>query len=63
MDGNRIRKEKVAFSNGKGYVWTGPKLFYSTRDCREIERDNYHQINTINITKTKENNQTWRKTA
>ena len=23
--GSRIRKEKVAFSNGNGYVWTGPK--------------------------------------
>ena len=26
MDGSRIRKEKVAFSNRNGYVWTGPKL-------------------------------------
>ena len=25
MDGSRIRKGKVAFSNGNGYVWTGPK--------------------------------------
>ena len=23
--GSRIRKEKVAFSNGNGYVWTWPK--------------------------------------
>ena len=26
MDGSRICKEKVAFSNEKGYVWTGLKL-------------------------------------
>ena len=26
MDGRRIRKEKVAFSNENGYVWTGSKL-------------------------------------
>ena len=26
VDGSRIRKEKVAFSNENGYVWTGPKL-------------------------------------
>ena len=26
MDGSRIRKEKVAFSNENGYVWTGPKI-------------------------------------
>ena len=25
MYGSRIRKEKVAFSNGNGYVWTWPK--------------------------------------
>ena len=24
VDGSRIRKEKVAFSNQNGYVWTGP---------------------------------------
>ena len=24
VDGSRIRKEKVAFSNENGYVWTGP---------------------------------------
>ena len=26
VDGSRIRKEQVAFSNENGYVWTGPKL-------------------------------------
>ena len=25
MDGSRIRKEKVAFSNENGYVWTWPQ--------------------------------------
>ena len=25
VDGSRTRKEKVAFSNENGYVWTGPK--------------------------------------
>ena len=25
MDGSRIRKEKVAFSNENDYVWKGPK--------------------------------------
>ena len=36
MDGSRIRKEKVAFSIGSGYLSTGPKFsfFY-----RETERD------------------------
>ena len=28
-DGSRIRKAKVAFSNEKGYVWTGPKSYLS----------------------------------
>ena len=25
MDGSRTRKEKIAFPNENGYVWTGPK--------------------------------------
>ena len=24
LDGSRVRKEKVAFSNQNGYLWTGP---------------------------------------
>ena len=28
MDGSRIRKEKVAFSNQNGYLWTGPYMRY-----------------------------------
>ena len=27
MDGRLIHKEKVAFSNENGYVWTGPKTY------------------------------------
>ena len=27
VDGSRIRKEKVVFSNGNGNVWTGPKSY------------------------------------
>ena len=26
VDGSRIRKNKVAFSNLSGIVWTGPKI-------------------------------------
>ena len=32
MDGSRIRKEKVAFSNEKGYVWTGSQSVFLVRD-------------------------------
>ena len=28
VDGSRIRKEKVAFSNQNGYLWTGPYMRY-----------------------------------
>ena len=29
VDGSRIRKEKVAFLNENGYVWTGPESLFS----------------------------------
>ena len=32
VDGSRIRKEKVAFSNENGYVWTGPQSVFLVRD-------------------------------
>ena len=28
VDGSRIRKEKIAFSNQNGYLWTGPYMRY-----------------------------------
>ena len=28
VDGSCIRKEKIAFSNKKGYLWTGPYMRY-----------------------------------
>ena len=36
VDGSRIRKAKVAFSNEKGYVWTGPKSYLSDFTLHEI---------------------------
>ena len=36
VDGSRIRKEKVAFSNEQGYVWTGTKSYLSDFTLPEI---------------------------
>ena len=35
MDGSRIRKEKVAFSNQNGYLWTGPDRVSRNRSIYE----------------------------
>ena len=32
VDGNRIRKEKVANSKLSAYVWTGPKIKFKNND-------------------------------
>ena len=36
VDGSRICKAKVTFSNEKGYVWTGPKSYLSDFTLHEI---------------------------
>ena len=56
MDGSRIRKEKVAFSNESVYVWTGPKLLKAQNlniDCKRNQNvlpDNVFVFKTLHVT-------------
>ena len=38
VDGSRVRKEKVAFSNEDGYVWTGPDPSLFLHKCIPFKR-------------------------
>ena len=59
VDGSRIRKEKVAFSNESVYVWTGPKLLKAQNlniVCKRFSRkqnvlpDNVFLFKTLHVT-------------